>query len=151
MTRRETKCAVKPTLERGGRWITEWGTLVPWQKQKRAGVACSHCSGPLDRNGQRYCKACHAAYMRAWRPKNSELPPEPKKRQYARAYARVYVGRGKIQRLPCERCGDEKSQIHHEDYNKPLLVKWLCRPCHLELHRMEQAADLRRAVERALA
>jgi hypothetical protein len=29
---------------------------------------CSHCRGPVDRNG-RYCKACHAEYQRLWRSK----------------------------------------------------------------------------------
>jgi hypothetical protein len=29
--------------------------------------ACSRCSKPRDRKGQRYCSICHAAYMREWR------------------------------------------------------------------------------------
>ena len=28
---------------------------------------CSKCGGPKDKPGQRYCKRCHAEYMRAWR------------------------------------------------------------------------------------
>lgn len=28
---------------------------------------CSRCRKPRDRQGQRYCAACHADYMRAWR------------------------------------------------------------------------------------
>jgi hypothetical protein len=26
--------------------------------------------------------------------------------------------------------------MHHADYNKPLLVRWFCRPHHLTLHRL---------------
>jgi hypothetical protein len=39
---------------------------------------------------------------------------------------------GKIQRpTRCEGCGLEKPlQKHHHDYSKPLLVVWLCKPCH---------------------
>ena len=28
---------------------------------------CSRCGKPRDKAGQRYCKSCHAAYMRTWR------------------------------------------------------------------------------------
>ncbi len=51
--------------------------------------------------------------------------------------ARAKVGRelkaGRIQKLPCQTCGDPKSQAHHEDYSKPLNVEWLCFKCHREL------------------
>lgn len=36
---------------------------------------------------------------------------------------------------PCEICGTKKVDGHHEDYNRPYDVKWLCRSCHLALHR----------------
>jgi hypothetical protein len=36
----------------------------------------------------------------------------------------------------CERCGGTYAlHGHHEDYNKPLEVNWLCRFCHGERHR----------------
>ena len=44
------------------------------------------------------------------------------------------IDRGLIVRQPCEVCGDEKSHGHHEDYAKPLEVRWLCRAHHLEAH-----------------
>lgn len=40
---------------------------------------------------------------------------------------------GKIVRLPCEECGG-KAQAHHDDYSKPLIVKWLCFKHHRILH-----------------
>ena len=42
---------------------------------------------------------------------------------------------GSIQRLPCEKCGREPSDAHHDDYTKPLAVRWLCRFHHLQHHR----------------
>lgn len=41
---------------------------------------------------------------------------------------------GKLIRQPCEICGDSPAQAHHDDYNKPLEVRWLCRKCHTEWH-----------------
>ena len=40
-----------------------------------------------------------------------------------------------LQRKPCERCNNEKSEAHHEDYTRPLDVTWLCRSCHARRHR----------------
>lgn len=52
--------------------------------------------------------------------------------------ARRLVGRalraGRLERLPCEKCGSVKSQAHHEDYSRPLDVRWLCFPCHRAEH-----------------
>lgn len=73
-------------------------------------------------------------YMRETRPPYCLLEPEAKKRQIARDYARVYLRRGKIQRQPCLMCGSDQAEMHHEDYSKPLEIRWLCRPCHLAVH-----------------
>lgn len=40
-----------------------------------------------------------------------------------------------LTRQPCEVCGDARSQAHHDDYGKPLEVRWLCGPHHAEWHR----------------
>ena len=72
--------------------------------------------------------------MRATRPKHRDLPPEARRRANARSYARVYLQRGKIPRAGCRECGSDEAQMHHDDYDRPLEVTWLCRPCHLGLH-----------------
>lgn len=37
----------------------------------------------------------------------------------------------------CEKCKKIcKPQAHHDDYSKPLEVKWLCRKCHGQEHRI---------------
>ena|SRR5215471_6534448 len=35
----------------------------------------------------------------------------------------------------CERCGAPNAHAHHDDYAKPLDVRWLCRACHGIEHR----------------
>lgn len=80
--------------------------------------------------------------MRRTRPKHSDLPEEARLRANARSYANVYVRRGKLKRKPCERCGEKKAQVHHDDYSQPLQVRWLCVPCHRNVH-----AERRRAVD----
>lgn len=42
---------------------------------------------------------------------------------------------GELTRLPCSRCGEVKSLAHHENYDEPLNVVWLCQPCHKERHK----------------
>jgi hypothetical protein len=53
-----------------------------------------------------------------------------------RAYCAVEraIKNGTLKRLPCEICGETKSEAHHEDYYKPLEVKWLCKRHHEDLH-----------------
>lgn len=58
-----------------------------------------------------------------------------KMKSNARSYAKVYLKRGLIKKTPCVECGNEDSQMHHEDYTKPIEVIWLCRKCHMERHR----------------
>lgn len=97
---------------------------------------CYKCKKENDRpNIHGWCRACHAKYMRENRKTYKELTPEQKKKDNARSYVNVYLRRGKIVRLPCIKCGDVNSEMHHEDYDKPLDIMWLCRSCHLEHHK----------------
>lgn len=52
----------------------------------------------------------------------------------ARIMVRRAVGSGKLTRGPCEVCGVKPADGHHDDYNKPLEVRWLCSKHHAEWH-----------------
>lgn len=41
---------------------------------------------------------------------------------------------GRLKPQPCAVCGNEKVEMHHADYSKPLEVTWLCRKHHGEVH-----------------
>ena len=41
----------------------------------------------------------------------------------------------KLFRMSCESCGtDDNPNAHHDDYSKPLNVRWLCSACHHQWH-----------------
>jgi hypothetical protein len=45
---------------------------------------------------------------------------------------------GDLVKKACEVCGAEKSEAHHEDYDKPLEVNWLCDRHHKDLHKKKR-------------
>jgi len=65
---------------------------------------------------------------RAWRA-------EDKRRQLGHVAVARAIRNGSLLRLPCVRCGEAKSVAHHDDYDKPLDVMWLCQPCHKQRHK----------------
>ncbi len=64
---------------------------------------------------------------RRWRLKY----PERRKAQIA---VFVAIRNRSLIRNPCH-CGSKKVEAHHEDYSKPLKVKWLCKRHHIEADR----------------
>lgn len=57
-----------------------------------------------------------------------------REKRRAHLAVRRAINKGTLTRQPCERCGNIKSEGHHEDYSKPLEVVWLCRQCHGNRH-----------------
>lgn len=63
-----------------------------------------------------------------WRERN------PKAR-WAHVALQSAINRGLIERQPCAVCGAEPADGHHDDYDRPMLVRWLCRRHHRAEHR----------------
>lgn len=58
-------------------------------------------------------------------------------RHKARRRVRHEIKAGRIHRQPCEVCGvSAPIEAHHDDYSKPLDVRWLCRKHHREHHNL---------------
>ncbi len=47
---------------------------------------------------------------------------------------RQEIRTGRMIKQPCEICG-ARAEAHHEDYSKPLMVRWFCHKHHLRIHR----------------
>lgn len=98
---------------------------------------CGKCRSVPHATRMRYCNPCHAANMREWR-KTHPLNAEQKIKDTARSYANVYQRRGLLKPKPCEVCGSSNVEKHHDDYSKPLEVRWFCRKHHLTHHSEQQ-------------
>jgi len=72
-------------------------------------------------------KKATAQNAKRWNEQN----PEGYKAHYLTSNA---IRDGRLKRLPCEVCGDPKTHAHHDDYSKPLDVRWLCPTHHMRHH-----------------
>lgn len=86
-------------------------------------------------------KATRKAYLASDRGKLAmKRSNENQKKKYperilARKTMILAILRGDLIRKPCEVCGNENSDGHHEDYSKPLDIIWYCRKHHVERHK----------------
>lgn len=91
------------------------------------------------------CKACQRSYASNYRGQHSKeqavlarrwIDANPEKYR-AHRLVRQEIAMGRMIRPSnCGGCGQTtKIHAHHEDYTKPLEVRWLCALCHKEAHR----------------
>lgn len=45
------------------------------------------------------------------------------------------IATGRLIKAPCEVCGSSEVDAHHDDYSRPMEVRWLCKPHHAEHHK----------------
>lgn len=85
-------------------------------------------------------------YQASWRAKNRQhynelfakyrLDPEFRKRNNARNTVNNAIRDGRLKRGNCKRWGCKIiGEAHHEDYDKPLDVIWLCKKHHEQYHK----------------
>lgn len=100
-----------------------------------------------------YCKTCRSKAHKLWREKNRDKYLKSKKeslKKYKQKYPQRVkavnavsrlIKKGTIVRLPCEYCGKSPTEAHHENYDKPFDVIFLCRKHHLERHSKKLLLD----------
>lgn len=57
---------------------------------------------------------------------------------------KIYRDCEKVLKNPhiCSQCGDNTAvEAHHDDYNKPFEVRWLCRVCHRRWHKTHKPIE----------
>jgi len=98
--------------------------------------------------GQFCSKKCATAYRwengilsvekMTWIDPNGTPKRSPEKVQ-AQSRIAIEIRAGRLVRQPCEICGSENAEAHHEDYSKPREVRWLCtshyRQRHIEINK----------------
>lgn len=113
---------------------------------------CTICGDEKECPTSGYCNTCksdRAAELRAERKRlNPNFATEEKaKREQRKLKDRMYTFKvqahryvakairlGVLKEQPCEICGNFDVDAHHDDYTKPLEVRWLCRSCHRKHH-----------------
>lgn len=65
---------------------------------------------------------------------NKEYRERFPKKYAAHVLVNNHVRDGKLEKKPCEVCGVENAVAHHDDYDKPLEVRWLCQAHHVQWH-----------------
>lgn len=70
---------------------------------------------------------------------NREIQQTRSRIEYPKKYVARYtvanaLQDGRLTRGVCEVCSDPRTEAHHDDYSKPLDVRWLCKKHHEEHH-----------------
>lgn len=107
--------------------------LEKWREYDRARAFLPHRVEARRKNQKRWTtdpelKKLHQTRTKEWQLKNTE-------KRAAHVLVGNYLRDGKIIKKPCERCGSEHSEAHHDDYSKPLEIMWLCKTHHGHRHR----------------
>lgn len=119
---------------------------------ERCGTTFSVKPSALTRGRGRFCSnSCAASVSSVNRDQTGAANPNwsggvdsaERKRRYKHAHPERHAAHaemtkairsGRLIPQPCEKCGEEKVEGHHDDYSQPLSVRWLCKKHHLEAH-----------------
>ena len=99
-------------------------------------LTCSNCGREKEAAylNESYCRNCKTFKKKLHRPFRTD---EQKFKDSVRKFTWSKMQDGTLTKLPCEICCTNIDvQAHHDDYNKPLDVRWLCRKHHREHHQL---------------
>jgi len=79
-------------------------------------------------------RAMRAQHVRTWRERHPDWREKYKAQHKASHDVTNALRDGRLNRQPCEVCGAEDVEGHHDDYSRTLDVRWLCSVHHREVH-----------------
>ncbi len=112
------------------------------------------CGKPFAPSSKCYCTECATAWRKDYLNRNPEIKQKMSKnfnkqrndndisrfKQQVRMLTRTAIRQGILVKKPCEICNEiDNIEAHHDDYAKPLEVRWLCRTHHFEHHSKENS------------
>ncbi len=122
--------------------------IITEQMAKRSRYICRSCdsrnAGEWAKRNREKKRAANNAYHSRISGKRAEstaawLAKHPEKRKAHQA-VQTALRNGSLTKKPCEVCGSTvRIHAHHDNYNKPLAVVWLCHTHHMERHAMLKA------------
>ncbi|KKM01346.1 hypothetical protein LCGC14_1795390 [marine sediment metagenome] len=105
---------------------------------------CKECSKAearlYNKNGyyrnylREYYKRPEAREQRKKRMIEYRTRPAVRIKNLARWFVNHEIRSGRLNRQPCAFCGEEQGEAHHKDYTQPLMIVWLCKACHHQVH-----------------
>lgn len=112
---------------------------------------CCRCGDKKEKIEYGYCAKCDAYMKKNRRDKKvstetgklqerksyakKALNAEFRKKRIAHSYVAKALKDGILIKMACFVCGEMNTDAHHDDYMKPLDVRWLCRKHHAEHHK----------------
>lgn len=96
------------------------------KQAKRPNSACPSGTNHSNWRGKSVKTYKRAAYRRYYKNNREKVA--------ARRAVKYAIKTGKIVAKKCEVCSSGNTEAHHDDYAKPLIIRWLCREHHRSLH-----------------
>lgn len=109
----------------------EWRLSTGRTKKHQDGLC--PCGNEKIKPSHSGCKKCMNAYSAKWKREHPISEGQIEKIR-VRQLTRYAIRSGYIIEKPCEICGEIKVDAHHDDYSKPLEVRFLCEKHHVEHH-----------------
>ena len=131
---------------------TKCGTPTEFKDDhnKRQGYWCKPCRSKASVESAKKHRETKRKNNNAYSARNSSNRSEatakwranhPEKKAAHQA-VQTAVRNGKLIKQPCEVCGSIKGiHAHHDNYEKPLKVNWLCHTHHMDRHAMLKARE----------
>lgn len=113
----------------------EWRLETGRTKRHRTGKC--RCGSEFASFSSYQCLECYRKCRQD--KKNDPTYLEHSLKASVRSITRNYIKLGVLIKEKCEFCGtNENIEAHHEDYSKPLDIKWFCRNHHREHHKNQR-------------